>query len=150
MWRVILGRDIKGNLSGSKGVNIDNFSISVKGWWKMVISYLKHSYLNWRANPCRKKNDCSFSSFSNFLNLAFLIFVWTQSNFSSAWHNNQFFFFFYSFFFIFRELSTLGNIAYRKWPSSLKHLFSCEDLFWKGWLLVRGCSYHFCPEKNMA
>ena len=33
MWRVILGRDIEGNLSGSKGVTRDNFSISVKGWW---------------------------------------------------------------------------------------------------------------------
>ena len=31
MWRVILGRDIEENLSGSKRVTMDNFSISVKG-----------------------------------------------------------------------------------------------------------------------
>ena len=55
MWRVIPGRDIKGNLSGLKGVTMDNFSISVKEWWKMIISHLKHSYLNWRANPCKRK-----------------------------------------------------------------------------------------------
>ena len=30
-----------------------------------------------------------------------MIFVCTQSNFSSAWHDNQFFFFFYSFIFSF-------------------------------------------------
>ena len=45
-----------------------------------------------------EKKDCSFLFF---FNLAFLIFVWTQSNFSSAWHDNQFFFFFYSFVFSF-------------------------------------------------
>ena len=28
MWRVILGQDIEGNLSGSKGVTMDNFHIS--------------------------------------------------------------------------------------------------------------------------
>ena len=31
VWRVILGWDIEGNLSGSKRVTMDNFSISVKG-----------------------------------------------------------------------------------------------------------------------
>ena len=95
MWRVILGRDIEGNLSGSKGMTMDNFSISVKGWRKMSISHLKHSYLNWRANPCRRKK---IAVFHFFLNLAFLIFVWTQSNFSSAWHDNQFFLFFFFLF----------------------------------------------------
>ena len=55
MWMVILGRDIERNLSGSKGVTMDNFSISLKGWWKMAISHLKHSYLNWRATPYRNK-----------------------------------------------------------------------------------------------
>ena len=37
------------------------------------------------------------------------------------------FFFFYSCFLFFFEWSILGNIACRRWPSSLKHLFSCED-----------------------
>ena len=110
---------------------MDNFSISVKGSWKMVIYHLKHSYLNWRANPYKRKMIVVFHHFFQhiFLNLAFLIFVWTQSNFSSAWHDNQFFF--CSFSFLFRELSTLGNVTCRRWPSSLKHLFSCEDCFEK-------------------
>ena len=65
VWRVILGQDIEGNLSGSKGVTMDNFSISVKGWWKMTISHLKHNYLNWRANPCRRKMIAVFHHFFN-------------------------------------------------------------------------------------
>ena len=52
--------------------------------------------------------------------------------------------------FFFHDLSTQSNDACHRWPSKLKHLFSCEDLFWKGWLLVWGCSYHFCPEKDKA
>ena len=55
MWRVVLDQDIEGNLSGSKGVTMDNFFLSVRGWWKMAISHLKHSYLNWRVIPCRRK-----------------------------------------------------------------------------------------------
>ena len=38
--------------------------ISVKGWWKMAIFHLKHSYLNWRVNPCKRKR------------LQFFIFFW--------------------------------------------------------------------------
>ena len=35
----------------------------------MAISHLKHSYLNWRANPCRRK-DYSFSFFN------FVFWIW--------------------------------------------------------------------------
>ena len=128
MWRVILGRDIERNLSSSKWVTMDNFSILVKGWWKMAISYFKHSYLNWRAILYRKPMIYVYAAFSThvFLNLAFLIFVWTQSNFSSAWHDNQFFFL---FFFRSHDLSTLGNDAYHRWPFNLKHHSSCENCF---------------------
>ena len=66
MRKVILGQDIEGNLSGSKGVTMDNFSISMKGWWKMVISHLKHSYLNWKMNPYRRKILQFFIFFSIF------------------------------------------------------------------------------------
>ena len=72
VWKVILGRDIEGNLSGSKRVTMDNFSISVKGWWKMIISHLKHSYLNWRANPCRRKMIAVFHHFFN----TFFFWIW--------------------------------------------------------------------------
>ena len=71
MRRVILGRDLEGNLSGSKGVTMDNFPISVKGWWKMTISHLKHSYLNWRVNPCKRKRLQFFIFFQIFFEFGF-------------------------------------------------------------------------------
>ena len=49
--------------------------ISVIGWWKMVISHLKHSYLNWKVNPCRRKMIAVFHRFLNIFFLAFLIFI---------------------------------------------------------------------------
>ena len=111
-----------------------NFSISMKRWWKMAISHLKHSYLNWRANPCRRKMIAVFHRFFQhiFLNLAFLIFVWIQSNFSSAWHDNQLFFLFFFFFFRSHGSSTLGNDMCHRWPSRSKHHSSCENCFEKG------------------
>ena len=108
----------------------------------MVIFHLKHSYLNWRVNPCRRKRLQFFQHI--FLNLTFFIFVWTQSKFSSAWHDNQFFFLFIHFFSFF-EWSTLGNVTCRGWPSSLKHIFSYEDRFERVGFLVQDCLYHFCP-----
>ena len=65
-------------------------------------------------------------SFSTSLNLVFLIFVWTQSNFSSAWYDNQI-----SFFFVFfsHDLSAPDNDAYHRWLSKLKHHFSCRKCF---------------------
>ena len=104
MWKVILGRDIEGNLSGSKGVTMDNFSISVKGWWKMVISHLKHSYLNWRANPYRGKR-LQFFIFSNFFfEFGFLDFHLDSIEFFKCmtWQSIflfSFFFFLFCFFF---------------------------------------------------
>ena len=142
MWRVILGRDIEENLSGSKGVTVDKKFLSVKGWWKMVISHLKHSYLNWRANPCRRKRLQFFIFFHNFLNLVFLIFVWTQSNYSSAWHDNQ-------FFFHSHNMSTPNDDAYHKWPSKLKNHFSCGNCFGEGRLLVQGLFTSFLSKERV-
>ena len=72
-------------------------------------------------------------SFSTFLNLVFLTFVWTQSNFSSAWYDNQislFVVFFFCFFLsCYHDLSAPGNDAYHKWLSRLKHHFSCRNCF---------------------
>ena len=65
VWRVIFGQGIEGNLSSSKGVTMDNFSISVKGWWKRAISHLKPNYLNSRAVPCRRKMIAVFIIFFN-------------------------------------------------------------------------------------
>ena len=67
----------------------------------MVIFHLKPSYLNWRVIPCKRRKSCIYAIFffDIFLNLAFLIFVWIRSNFSSAWYDNQFFFFAFIIFF---------------------------------------------------
>ena len=53
-----------------------------------------------------------------------------------------------SFLFFFHDLSTPNNDACHKWPSQLKASFLIWELFWKGWLLVRSCSYHFCPREK--
>ena len=34
--------------------------LSVMGWWKMVISHFKYSYLDWRTIPCKRRNDLCF------------------------------------------------------------------------------------------
>ena len=70
MWGVILGRDIEGNSSGSKGRLLIIF-ILVMGWWKMAIFHFKHSYLNWRAIPYRRRMICVCAIFYHFLNIFF-------------------------------------------------------------------------------
>ena len=61
------------------------------------------------------------------------------------------FFFFCSFFPFSRShgLFIPGNNACHRWPSRLKHHFLWENCFEKGWLLVQGCSYQFCPKKGL-
>ena len=88
----------------------------------------------------------NFSSFSQHFFYSYLDLI--EFFKCMTWQSMFLLLFFFSFFF--HDLSTQSNDVCHRWPSKLKHLFSCEDLFWKGWLLVRGCSYHFCPEKNMA
>ena len=46
--------------------------------------------------------------FFTFLNLTLLIFIWTQSNFPSARHDNQFFLLFFSSY-LFRALMRIIN-----------------------------------------
>ena len=100
-------------------------------------------------NPCRKKNDCSFSSFFNTF-LVFLIYVWTQTNFSSAWYDNQFSFsFIHSFFSFFHGLSTLGNDACYRWPSNLEASLLMWGLFWKGWFLVQRLFMSFLSKERI-
>ena len=98
----------------------------------------------------QEKKIVVFSFFFQFFFWIWLswFFVWTQSNFSSAWHDNQFFFFFYSF--IFFEWSTLGNVACRGWPSSLKHLFSYEDHFERVGFWFEVARIIFAHKKDMA
>ena len=140
MWRVILGWDIEENLSCSKGVTMDDFSISVKGWWKMTISHLKHSYLNWRANLCRGFFFWIWLSWFSFgLNRIFQVHDMTI--------NLSFFF----LFFVLMISSTSGNVACRRWLSSLKHLSSCENCFEKGSFFgSKGCLRHLFKGKGMT
>ena len=95
------------------------------GWWKMAISYLKHSYLNWKANPCRKIMILVFHHFSTHFWLFWFSFRLNQNFQVQDMTINCSF----VLFFLFRELSTLGNVACCRWPFSLKHLFSCKDCF---------------------
>ena len=129
MWGVILGRVIERKLSGSKGRLSDHFSTSVKKWWKMAISHLKYSHLDWRAILCKKRMTCVyaiFSSFSQHFFLTLLIFIWTQLEFFKCmtWQSIFLFAFFRS-----HGLSTSSNDACHRWLSKLKHHFSCEDCF---------------------
>ena len=109
----------------------------------MTIFHFKHSYLNWNTIPYRRRMICVYAIFHHFLNTFFwLLDFFFRLNRIFQVHDMTINF---SFF-----LSTQSNDACHRWPSKLKHLFSCENLFWKGWFLVWGCSYHFCPEKDRA
>ena len=109
----------------------------MKRWWKMVICHHEHSYLDWRAILCRRRTNYVYAIFFfNIFEFGLLDFrLWTQSNFSSAWYDNQFslfFLFFFVFFFFLPcsdDLSTSGNDAHHKWPFRLKHYFTCENCF---------------------
>ena len=126
---------------------MDNFSISVKGWWKMAISHLKHGYLNWRAIPC-KENDlylCSFSSFSQYFFLTLLIFIWTQLKFFKCmtW---QSIFLFAFFFFSFSWSVYFGHIinGLPTWSTSSYVRIVLRGLVF----LVQICLGHFCPRED--
>ena len=115
------------------------------GWWKMAIFHLKHSYLNWRAIPCRRRMVCVYAFF-----IIFLIYVWTQMNFSNAWYDNQFsFLFIHSFFLFFRGLSILGNDPCYRWSSNLEASLLMWGLFWKGWFLVQRLFMSFLSKERI-
>ena len=98
------------------------------GWWKMAIFHLKHSYLNWRVIPCKKKKWFMYMQF-------FIIFSTFFCFLDSYLDLIEFFkcmtwqsIFLFSFLF-FHDLFTLGNDVCHRWLSKLKHHFSCEDCF---------------------
>ena len=110
---------------------MDNFSISMKGWWKMAISHLKHSYLNWRANPCRRKR----LQFFDFFKFFWIWLCWFSFGLNRIFQVHDVtinFSFFFFFFFRSHDSSTPGNNACHRWPSRLKHHSSCENWFEKG------------------
>ena len=120
----------------------------MKDWWKMAIFHFKHSYLDWKIIPCKRRNDlcfCSFSSFCQYFFFASWFLFRPDQNFQVHDMTINFsFIFFYS-----HDLSAPGNGACYRWPSKLKHLFSVWGLFWKVGLLVHSCLYHFCPNRGL-
>ena len=81
---------------------MDNFFSSVMGWWKMAISHLKHSYLNWRVIPCKRKTICVYHNFFQHFFwtwLSWLLFRLIKFFKCMIWQSFSFFvhFFFFSF-----------------------------------------------------
>ena len=68
--------------------------------------------------------------------------IW-QSNFSFC-----FLCFFFCFFLCSHELSTSGDDACHRWPSRLKHHFSCGIVLKMVAFWSKGCSYHFCQQEK--
>ena len=95
------------------------------GWWKMAIFHFKHSYLNWRAIPCKRRNDLRFCGFF----IIFSTFFSFRPSRIFQVHDMTINFSFALFFLFFFDLSTLGNDVCHRWLSKLKHHFSYEDCF---------------------
>ena len=115
----------------------------------MAIFHLKHSYLNWRANPCRRKRLQFFIFFQNFFEFGFLDFRLDSIELFKCMTWQSIFLFSFFFFFRSHDPSTSGNDACHRWSSRLKHHSSCENYFEKGvvfWFMGR--SRHFCPKKG--
>ena len=114
----------------------------------MTIYHLKHSYLNWRAIPCKRKMIAVFHHFFNtFFEFGFLHFRLDSIKFFKCmtWQSIFLFVLFCS-----HNSSTLGNDACHRWPSNLKHLFSCEDCFERVGFWFEIARIIFVQRKNMA
>ena len=112
----------------------------------MAIFHFKHSYLDWRVNTCKRRNDlwfCNFIIFSTFFDS--LDFHLDSTQIFQV-HDTTINFSFLLFFFYSHDWSAPGNDACHRWPSKLKRLFLVWGLFWKVGLLVQGCLYHLFLE----
>ena len=107
----------------------------MKEWWKMAIFHFKHSYLNWRVIPCKRRMTCVYVIFYSFFS-TFFSWIWLSCfsfRFSQIFQvHDMTIIFFFVFFLLFsfsrsHGLFTSSNNAYHRWPFRLEHLFSCED-----------------------
>ena len=94
----------------------------------MAIFHFKHSYLDWRAIPYKRRNYLCLAFF--FLNLAFFCLDW--SNYSSAWYDNHFLFFVHFFFFsfscsVYSEQQRMSSMTFQ-----IEAPLLMRELFWKG------------------
>ena len=125
----------------------------------MVIFHFKHNYLNWRVIPCKRRMICVYAAFSSFsqhflaswfsfrLSRTFQVHDMTI-NFSFFFVFLFFCFFFLLFLFLALMVCLLRATTHIIDGLSLKAFLLIWWSFWKGWLLVRGCSYHFCPKEK--
>ena len=133
----------------------------------MVVYHLKYSYLNWKAIPYRKRIDCVYAIF--IFNTFWICLSWFSLGLNriSQVHDMTIKFLFFCFFlFLYpQDLSAPSNDACHRWPSRLKHHFSCGNYFEKVCLLVKGlfipflsvrkgcswkgCLYRFCQQKRV-
>ena len=120
----------------------------MKGWWKMIIFHFKHSYLNWRAIPYRRRMNCFYC------NLFFNIFEFglLGSHLDSIeilkciiWQSNFFFCLFFVFisFLLWTTTQAIGGLS--DWSiTSHERIVLKGVIFWS-----KGCSCHFCPKKGL-
>ena len=113
----------------------------------MVIFHFKHSHLNWRVIPCKRR----WFVFMRFFIIFSTFFFWLswfsfRLNLNFQVHDTTIIFL---FVFFFHNSSTLGNDARHRWLSKLKHLFLCKDCFERvGFFLVQSCLGHFCSKRG--
>ena len=120
------------------------------GWWKMAIFHFKHSYLNWRAIPCKRRNDLRFCGFfiifSTFFFLDSLNFRLDSTRIFQV-HDMTIIFFFLRFFILTicllrKTMHTIDGLP--SWSIS-SHVRIC---FERVGLLVQSCLGHFCPKRG--
>ena len=102
----------------------------------MAIYHLEHGYLNWRAIPCRRKMICVYAVFiifSTFFFTSWFLFR-LNSNFSSAWHDNQFFLLFCFFSLFFFTIYLLRATMYAIDSFSSWGVISHVRVVLEGWL----------------
>ena len=69
----------------------------MKGWWKITVFHLKHSYLNWRVISCRRRTNCIYAIFfSTFFEFGFLDFLFELNRISQVHDMTINFFYFFS------------------------------------------------------
>ena len=106
----------------------------MKGWWKMAIFHLKHSHLNWRGTPCRKKKRLCLCNLFNIFWIWLFWFLRLDSNRISQVHDMTIkfsFIFFYFFRCFFYDLFVPSSDMCHIWLSRLKP-FHTWKLSWTG------------------
>ena len=150
VWRVILGQGIEKNLSSSKGVTVDNFRWDDERW-----SFLISNIVTWTEERflAGKKMICVYAVFHHLFFNTFFGFLDSHLDLIEffkcmTWQSIFLFLLFISF--CSHDSSTPGNVACRRCPSSLKHLFSCKNCFERVGFWFEVACIIFAQRKDMA